>query len=80
MKHTKGPWIKVTGDNGNRLDSNGSVIKHQICCDINDADFDLIAAAPEMLEVLERIVLTYREGELASKWAAEVIKKARGES
>jgi hypothetical protein len=85
-KYTKGPWIKVTGDNGNRLESNGSVIKHGICENINENDFDLIAVAPEMLEALEFIFKNWTDisdskrdtGGITTK-LANLIAKARGE-
>ena len=85
MKHTPGPWIiQNQSDNGNmyHIESEGWGIIHRIEDTSNEPFYNarLIAAAPEMLALLERMVddpeLTPEEG---LKLAKDVIRKATGE-
>lgn len=85
-KHTPGPWIVETYHNGlfkiiKELDKTKS-LSGQVWTRI-EADAQLIAAAPEMLEALEYIKQLLSDGENAMQTIENVIddaiKKARGE-
>lgn len=95
-KHTPGPWHVDTSSISqfNIVDSNLFVVCDTICGEeksdeVNEANAKLIAAAPEMLEILERAYKTLRpiiaEIALPSKdhlmgSMNAVIKKAKGET
>ena len=95
-KHTPGPWsytmdkergwdFKLTADHGKTV-----IVSGCGCCDSPwvscEADARLIAAAPELLEALEKIVRMF-EGADDTVWAVEdyrqkaraAIAKAKGE-
>jgi hypothetical protein len=68
-KHTPGPWCWWTSNSWKRLkrDERGvtmNVLEPYVCrdghpdCSVSDADMALIAAAPDLLEVLQYIVET----------------------
>jgi len=87
MKHTKGPWnIGIGNDVGPDDDyyvewvTAGPAQLHE---DNAEADANLIAAAPEMLEALEELAMFYKEidqdhPEYLDR-AINVIAKAKGE-
>ena len=94
MKHTKGPWTAKTYSNTNKcfVVANGSIIYEEITQNSNmiSANARLIAAAPELFEVLQLIGTIanigletdsdYKNRMLRiSQHATEIIKKARGE-
>lgn len=84
-KHTRGPWKvnihNIPGYAAQVLDEDGDLL-----CDLDfrkggkdeeDANAHLIAAAPDLLEVLEEILLLPDAGDSMKK-AKAVINKARG--
>lgn len=87
MSHTPGKWEAVQiGDTGGE----NPVDVYEVIADgrkrvaeyVGDADARLIAAAPDLLEALESMVLTFRLRR--EEWpeiqrAQAAIKKARGE-
>lgn len=67
--HTKGPWFRIPGRSAVWSDENKSAV---ICgmhhnADNYEADANLIAAAPEMLEQLEKAALQFRYYENAHR-------------
>ena len=91
-KHTKGPWLSVNGPCDDDFQC-VCVVDHMTVCAkevIGSAEDDarLIAAAPELLEALERLIKLRDDG-LSNDYylfkdaidaAREVAKKARGEA
>jgi len=82
-KHTKGPWkIEVN----NAADFQVVTEKYDVCIvgnendDYNKANAHLIAAAPEMLEALEKIAISTECPDWLGDWVLPVIMKAKGES
>jgi hypothetical protein len=83
MKHTQGPWKfeastkTIRSEPANywlaTMDSWDGAVDHE-------ANARLIAAAPELLEALERLLDTRAFGNLERKEYEELIAKARGES
>lgn len=71
MKHTKGPWF-IRDDWFLVSESTADVIAPM--GEVNDADASLIAAAPEMLEML---ILIQMDGYKSNALDA-LIKKAKG--
>ena len=55
--HTKGHWKKLTSQRDKIYieDSNGKVVAIAVLCDEMEANALLIAAAPELLEALDKI-------------------------
>ena len=98
MSHTPGPWyvsMKPDWDEDGWIgvdvyDCDGGVFAvvddepETIARPFCEADARLIAAAPEMLEALERLVEAagpqMAEPDLALEFARTVIRKARGEA
>ena len=98
MTHTPGPWfvsMKPDWDEDSGMgpavyDCDGGVFAvvddepETIARPFYEADAHLIAAAPEMLEALERLVEECGpqtiEPDLALEFARAVIRKARGEA
>lgn len=87
-KHTPGPWHVDTSSISqfNIVDSNLFVVCDTICGEeksdeVNEANAKLIAAAPEMLKVLEACQKHHQGGhsEIGAK-IREVILKAKGET
>ena len=86
-KHTQGPWhLNQRKDSeGEHLQISNSDSLDTVCTLENGANAKLIAAAPEMLEVLERCIEAFRGAMRGSKNDAlrteveQLIKKARGE-
>ncbi len=88
MKHTAGPWKR--GSLSYRIEANHNIAAdtHDLICEVssnNSADYNLIAAAPEMLEALE-LVKKHLEVKHDLKTLDDVmgyvyraIKKAKGE-
>ena len=99
-KHTLGPWKYDTFEGNNEdaftwdviLDPDGNQILHS-CRDkyddiiaLNDADWELIAAAPQMLDVLKKLVVM--SCQLPNAWTDEeeklwqlaeaAVRKAKG--
>lgn len=84
-KHTLGPWILESGQSSNvvLIDSkatNGAVGEIVDCR--NFADARLIAAAPELLEALQKMLTYWNQGSFhpAVEQACAAIAKATGES
>ena len=88
-KHTPAPWIALEGDYGWQIHSDKSRwianIKCESCPAHEEANANLIAAAPELLEALE-MALELEDfechgyaGETVAKKARQAIAKARGE-
>jgi hypothetical protein len=95
-KHTPGPWTKnrdwqLTGSNGHRVGAWGLGVAAVNKSDEAVANATLIAAAPDLLETLERIaahghaddcnLLNYANGQCdcGIDDALKVIAKAKGE-
>lgn len=83
--HTPGPWVWRESLSGKTLESaHGTVIDSApyegmwFAGDCAEADQRLIAAAPELLYILERIVSADDLPPIQSAQAREVIAKARG--
>ena len=85
-EHTPGPWAaaKTDGYVVCDLTAGWSVVATE--ADPNkhspEADAWLIAAAPDMLKMLEDIALEIRRGQDISEWYSEIadtIEKAKGE-
>lgn len=91
-KHTPGPW---SNDDGDIIGPDGGYIAYghtgQRAIDI-DEDANLIAAAPDLLEALEELVIaadtfsvsgvyfnSFKENFAALKKAMTALEKARGE-
>ena len=88
-KHTPGPWEAVQDDSGEWAIWHSYGDKGQFCTfnviGINDeADARLIAAAPEMLELVQYALAVTKEGlPLGKQWkerTREAIAKAKGET
>lgn len=89
-KHTPGPWIIETNaetPNTFRVRANFSFRKHisteeSVCITGSEGNARLIAAAPEMLVVLEAVFKNIMAGEqIPSSWITktrDVIAKAKG--
>lgn len=77
-KHTKGPWTildsKLVHSNGYRIAELLSERDH------GKANAALIAAAPEMLEALERLCDEPECPDHISAYLIPILKKAKGES
>ena len=73
MTHTPGPW---TAD-GHFIEATSDRTIAFLCDDATDDDARLIAAAPELLEALERIVKETATSHV-TKAAKAAIAKARG--
>ena len=86
-KHTPGPWFN---DNGNiRAIHDTQLIAEMVFCPqatVQDANTNLVVAAPEMLEALEHLSNELYDGEFVKHSADAIrkiksaISKARGES
>ena len=81
QKHTPGPWEKVElGEIGNKITSNGNFYVHATVDTENEeleANSRLIAAAPEMLKLLEEYAGDgIFNGAEWYKRVQEIIKKA----
>jgi hypothetical protein len=82
-KHTPGPWVAETYDGFNdvRIESNNGPIAI-VGTGKGEANAALIAAAPEMLEALEELYLTFRdeiaESSELEKMLQNIITKAKG--
>lgn len=81
QKHTPGPWEKVElGVIGNKITSNGNFYVHATVDTENEeleANSRLIAAAPELLQLLIEYVGPYRiDGKEWLERAEATIKKA----
>jgi hypothetical protein len=79
-KHTPGPWRIGALESGQAAVDSASGAEVTGWVSIPDAR--LIAAAPDMLEALEELCLTFEAivgGELITAKARAAIKKARGE-
>lgn len=87
QKHTKGPWKLVKKITPGQFGTDYQIRNednHMICevgpCE-QDGNSSLIAAAPEMLDCLERLIsMPSYELENVKSLAREVVSKARGES
>ena len=82
--HTPGPWLFVQGGSGDfpvwivRIGNRGSItLPATAGMETMDADARLIAAAPELLEALERYVHHFGD---PLKCARAAIAKATGET
>jgi RNase P/RNase MRP subunit p30 len=100
MRHTQGPWVaeKAKLDQGHIEIYSGSILVADVMSDDNSADGNgvlnarLIAAAPEMLEVLKAFVFIQTDADLLEhEWegcsgidscvlcmANKIIEKAEG--
>ena len=92
--YTQGPWEMVDYDDFEEAPVVGVRIRdvlggyHAVAAihdqgDQTEANANLIAAAPEMLEMLEEIALQINLGQDISEWYSEIvdtIEKARGET
>lgn len=87
-KHTKGPWhfietgpIRKGGPKASLL-ANPSPHIHGVCEGVSDADARLIAAAPELLSLLERVIKANGANHVLElkRECLEAIAKATGES
>ena len=88
LKHTPGPWIPERDDNEGIifiLDDEGEDIclitnDESIFSEADEANARLIAAAPEMLDALIRLIKTIRsfQRNIKHDYAIEVIEKATG--
>jgi hypothetical protein len=91
--HTPGPWVWLGKPGRSCLNSaNGAVLDYaqfegmwpaRYCDEKDAANMALIAAAPDLLEMLELIVLTAKENKPARHYlegARAAIAKARGAS
>lgn len=85
-KHTPAPWH--TGGNGNRIvyGEDGLAICSCITYCSNEpsadkANADLIATAPELLEVIEHLVtdINWQKDSPSLEWVMKIINKAKGE-
>ena len=81
-KHTPGPWV-FRKDEGWTILADGESImgneQYYPWCPWNEADWRLIAAAPEMLEALKLLMTAHGEQlDLAFQTAQEAISKATG--
>ncbi len=89
MEHTKGPWHvepDLTGGKPSVRTNSGSVIATMTTTDVNpvtrahdEANARLIAAAPELLEALERI-LGESHNPVVERIAQDAIKAAKGDA
>ena len=77
-KHTPGPWVFRQEDGVRTIFADGKSMMGDAVyypwCPENAADWRLIAAAPELLEALERLMV---ECDLVSDNALEAYTKAR---
>jgi hypothetical protein len=88
MKYSPAPWHVTENNDGDilvRMDKSHAVVIGNLesSCEICHANADLIAAAPDLLEALERLMGKYGSGNLRPiDWyhAAQVIQRAKGES
>ena len=91
-KHTKGPWEIHTAQNGRTIFQIGPCAPEEYAgsawLDVSMENARLIAAAPDLLEALERLIKLRDDG-LSNDYylfkdaidaAREVAKKARGEA
>ena len=92
MKHTKGPWIKnshwTNECNGTRIegleitDTDGNIIcltwDSEFPEETDEANAQLIAAAPELLEALKRVLDNLNEPDKIICIAERAIAKAEG--
>ena len=89
IKHTLGPWFLVNSDRSYYEDCaiietgfGEEVLGVSEWIRADAPDLRLMAAAPEMLEMLEEIARQLRQGEDIYEWYSEIadtIKKAKGE-
>jgi hypothetical protein len=87
-KHTPAPWyVHSTGQHWNNPELENIMICYgkndEAICDTvyNRDDANLIAAAPELLEALERMILICKVyNGLEAKKARDVVAKAKGEN
>jgi hypothetical protein len=79
MSHTPGPWIVVTGSGGWRVNATGhrevAATSHSAFSGSEDRNnARLIAAAPDLLEALERLL---QSGDVRDAADAGALKQAR---
>lgn len=84
MKHTPGPWTAISSDRGVLIDSpTAMVAKVPFSGSQADADGQLIAAAPDLLEALERVLNDFCSSKFevsleSIKQASDAVVKATG--
>lgn len=84
MKHTPGPWTAISSDRGVLIDSpTVMVAKVPFSGDQAEADGQLIAAAPDLLEALKRVLNDFSGGKFevsfeSIKQASDAVFKATG--
>lgn len=86
--HTPGPWTVVDGHYPSFREINGPSFKISIVMSATDLDFSdyikreadaqLIAAAPELLEALQQVCLAHKFGERLNETVCAAIAKATG--
>lgn len=86
QQHTPGPWEILKGDHGRTIYSIGPLSSDEYAgtswLEVSEPDAHLIAAAPELLEALESVLVNCLDSEgLAAAYtkARAAIAKAKGE-
>ncbi len=85
MKHTPGPWMLLKGSSWHIWPDVGVQNQHNLIADVRfspegDANARLIAAAPDLLAALNRLLATDEDHETVEDWAAAkaAVEKAEG--